>query len=558
MENKKYNYILPLVFAVVLIVGMQLGFRIRGKTESKIPLFQINQQFNKIDEILDFIDVKYVDSVKLKDLEDKVSRELMRELDPHSFYISEKELQNVNENLQGNFDGIGIEFFILKDTIIVVSPITGGPSEELGIESGDKIISIEDSIVAGVGISNREVIYLLRGEKGTKVKLGIKRRDSKELITFNVTRDIIPITSVDVAYMVDEHVGYIKINRFAANTYKEFKKALLKLKGQGMNSLILDLRQNPGGYLNAATMIADEFIDGRKLLVYTEGKAYERQEYNARQSGLFENEDIVVLIDEGSASASEILAGALQDWDRALLVGRRSFGKGLVQEQYELSDGSALRLTVARYYTPSGRCIQKPYELDDKENYDAEILHRFENGEVFDKDDSLGVLAQDSTSRYFTSNGRPVYSGGGIMPDVIVPIDTASHLIYLSEVRAYIPQFVYDFYSMNQDIFMPYKDVDYFKNNFLVSDIMFSKFLEYAENEGLGIDEEKIKILEAEINIIIKAHLARQLWKNDGYFPLVNSIDNAFIEAYELIKNGLKKDFFISSIEDSLKQKPLR
>lgn len=549
MNNNKYNYLLPLIFAIVLIIGMQLGYRVRGKTEKKMPLFNINKQFNKIDEILDFIDVKYVDSVKLQELEDKVSRELMRELDPHSFYISQRELINVNENLEGNFEGIGVEFYILNDTIIVVSPISGGPSEELGIQSGDKIVTIEDSTVAGVKISNREVIHMLRGEKGTKVKVGIRRNNSKELTHYTITRDKIPIKSIDVAYMVDDRVGYIKINRFAANTYKEFKKHLSKLKGEGMNALILDLRQNPGGYLNAATMIADEFIDGNKLLVYTEGKAYERQEYNARLSGLFESEDLVVLIDEGSASASEILAGAVQDWDRGLVVGRRSFGKGLVQEQYELEDGSALRLTVARYYTPSGRCIQKPYDLNNDETYRSEILERFENGEVYQNSDSLAVKAQDTT-KYYTSNGRPVFSGGGIMPDIIVPIDTAEYLIYFSEIRAYIPQFVYDFYATNQDLFMPYQDVDYFNNNFMVSEIMFDRFLNYAKKEGLIIQEDKINILKPKINIAIKAHLARQLWKNEGYYPLINTIDNTFNEAYNLIEGGLKSEYFISRLQE--------
>lgn len=547
MNKKKYTYLLPVVFALILIAGMQLGYRIRGNTEKKMPLFRIEKQFNKIDEILDFIEVKYVDSVKLYELEDKISREIMQELDPHSFYISEKELQNVNENLEGNFEGIGVEFYILKDTIIVVSPISGGPSEALGIQSGDKIITIEDSLVAGVDITNREVIHLLRGEKGTTVNVGIRRGDEDELLKYSIIRDNIPITSVDVAYMVDEETGYIKINRFSANTYKEFKKALSKLKGQGMNALILDLRQNPGGYLNAATMIADEFIEGRKLLVYTEGKAYQRQDYNARVSGLFENEDLVVLVDEGSASASEILAGAVQDWDRGLIVGRRSFGKGLVQEQYELSDGSALRLTVARYYTPSGRCIQKPYTEESKEEYYLEVSKRYENGEVFEFSDSLALEAQDTT-RYYTANGRPVFSGGGIMPDIIVPLDTGTNLIYFAEVRSYIPRFVYDYYSNNLETFLLYKDLDYFDNNFLVSEKIYDEFLNYAQKEGLKINEQELLNLKSRISILIKAYLARQLWKDEGFYPLYNEIDNDFKEAYQIIKGGLKREYFISEI----------
>jgi carboxyl-terminal processing protease len=436
--------------------------------------------------------------------------------------------------LEGKFEGIGIEFYIVKDTVVVVTPISGGPSEALGILSGDKIISIDDTIVAGKGITNNDVVTRLRGEKGTKVKVGIYRKGNNELIDFVITRDKIPLFSVDVGYMVDSITGYIKINRFAENTYDEFRTKLSALKSEGMKNLIVDVRQNPGGYLNAATLIADEFIDDEKLLVYTEGKAYKRNEYKAKNPGQFEEGNLVIMIDEGSASASEILAGAIQDWDRGVVVGRRSFGKGLVQEQYELNDGSALRLTVARYYTPSGRSIQKPYD-NGNEAYNNEIYERYENNELtVDKQ----LEKSDTLKKYYTSENRVVYGGGGIGPDVFVPIDTSFSFSYFYLVRSFIPEFIYNYYSDNQELFMQYKESEYFRNNFQVSNLLYKKFIDYAYKEGLRKDEAVLAKIADKIKTVMKAYLAKQMWKDDGFYPVMNTIDETFLKAYEVVQNA--------------------
>jgi carboxyl-terminal processing protease len=523
MENKKYNFLLPVTISLILIVGMQLGFKLRETTWNKRPINSDNT-FSKLDEILNLVNVKYVDSVDSKEILNTALDQFLVELDPHSFYIPQNELKSVNESLQGKFEGIGIEFFIAHDTILVVTPISGGPSEALGIISGDKIVMINDTNVAGVGITNNMVIKKLRGDKGTKVKISVIRNAQKEPLDFIITRDKIPLLSVDAGYMIDSVTGYIKISRFAEKTYDEFKVKLNNLVSHNMKNLILDLRQNPGGYLTAATLIADEFIDESKLIVYTEGKAYKRNDHLAKNSGKFETGNLVVLIDEGSASASEIIAGAIQDWDRGIIVGRRSFGKGLVQEQYELHDGSALRLTVARYYTPTGRSIQKPYEkgIDD---YYNEVNQRFIDGEI---ENSGNLEKLDTLKKFYTSKKRVVYGGGGIVPDVYIPIDTSYNLQYLYEIRSYIPEFIYSYYSDNQALFIQYKESDYFRNNFEVNESLYNRFLSYTLKQGLKKDEKEL---------MMKAYLAKQMWKDDGYYPVMNTIDNTFLEAYKIVQN---------------------
>lgn len=531
-EKKKYNFLMPLLLAFVLIIGMQLGFKLRDTTWTKRPLGD-KSTFGKLDEILNLINVKYVDDVDAKDVLDKALDKFLVDLDPHSFYIPQTDLKGVKESLEGKFEGIGIEFYLVKDTIVVVTPISGGPSEALGILSGDKIITIDDTLMAGKSITNNDVVTRLRGAKGTKVKVGVYRKGYENLIEFNITRDKIPLFSVDVGYMIDSITGYIKINRFAENTYEEFRTKLTALKSAGMKNLIVDIRQNPGGYLNAATLIADEFINDEKLLVYTEGKAYKRNEYKAKNDGLFEEGNLVIMIDEGSASASEILAGAVQDWDRGVVVGRRSFGKGLVQEQYELNDGSALRLTVARYFTPSGRSIQKPYG-NGSEAYNNEIYSRFENDELtIDKQ----LEKSDTVNKYFTSGNRLVYGGGGIGPDVFVPIDTSFSLSYFFLVRSFIPEFIYNYYADNQGLFLQYKESEYFRDNFNISDALFNKFLEYAYKEGLRKDEGALAKVSLRVKTVMKAHLARQMWKDEGFYPVMNTIDEAFLKAYEVVQN---------------------
>lgn len=526
-----HNFLLPFLFAAVMVLGIKLGFELNAVIGDK-PSISSGRTHSKLDELMRLIEVKYVDTVSQTTLIDDAINEVLSKLDPHSFYIPSEDLQAVNESLDGNFEGIGIEFYIVKDTIIVVSPISGGPSEALGIRSGDKIITIEDSTVAGVEISNKQVVDKLRGPAGSVVRVGIARSGIEGLTDYNITRDKIPLYSLDVGYMVDDSIGYIKINRFSATTYNEFMEQLRKLNNQGMRSLIVDLRQNPGGYLNAATMIADEFIAGNSLLVYTQGKAYDRTDYNAKTEGEFENGKLAIIIDEGSASASEILAGAVQDWDRGLVVGRRSFGKGLVQEQYDMSDKSAVRLTVARYYTPSGRCIQKPYD-EGSDEYFHDLESRFESGELY----SLDSVSFPDSLKYYTPMGRVVYGGGGIMPDIFVPLDTTYDYITMGRVQVYIPQFVYNYYANHQIDFKIYKESKYFKENFTITPELYSQFEAYARAEGLKVEPAAMAPLEQRIKTILKAHFARQLWKEDGFYPVINSIDPTFQRTYDALRS---------------------
>lgn len=521
---------MPFLFALVLGLGIKFGYELNNRIGHK-PAVGSRISDSRLEEVMRYIEVKYVDTVDRNKILSGAISAMLDKLDPHSFFIASEDLAQVNESLDGEFDGIGIEFFIVKDTIIVVSAISGGPSETQGVQSGDKIVTIEDSIVAGVGITNEQVIKYLRGPKGTEVNIGIMRSGATEMLAYTITRDKIPLTSVDVGYMIDDTVGYIKINRFSSHTYEEFMAQLKKLKGNGMKRLLLDLRQNPGGILTQATMIADEFISGRSMLVYTQGKAYGTVDYKAKIDGDFETGYVAVLIDQGSASASEILAGAIQDYDRGLIIGRRSFGKGLVQEQYDMSDGSAIRLTVARYYTPSGRCIQKPYDVRDA--YDSDLNRRFETGEYL-RIDSL--LFPDSL-KFETQKGRTVYGGGGIMPDIFVPIDTSIDLQYLASLQMYVPQFVYKFYSNNPQGFKQYGNSAYFKANFQVTNQWFGEFLKYAEDEGATIEMDKVASVDARLRTLIKAHFARQLWKEEGFYPIFNSVDNTYLRGYEELKS---------------------
>ncbi len=530
--EKKYNFLQPILFALILAIGMQLGFKLRETTWNKRPIAS-DKTFSKLDEILNLVHVKYVDSVDAKQVLEQALDRFLIDLDPHSFYISNTDLKSVKESLEGKFEGIGIEFYIVKDTIVVVTPISGGPSEALGILSGDKIIMIDDTVVAGTGITNNDVMKKLKGDKGSKVKVSIQRNGQKDLVDFAIVRDKIPLYSVDVGYMVDSITGYIKISRFAESTHEEFRVQLNKLLDMKMKSLIIDLRQNPGGYLSAATSIADELLGEDKLIVYTEGKAYKRNEYKAKHPGKFEKGNLVLLIDEGSASASEILAGAIQDWDRGVVVGRRSFGKGLVQEQYELKDGSALRLTVARYFTPSGRSIQKPYDTGSSAYY-SEAFSRFDEDESPEEHSFSKV---DTLNKFFTAAKRPVFGGGGIIPDVFVTVDTSLDIRYYFMVRSLIPEFSYRFYSDNQGLLLNYKESEYFRQNFVVSDQIYNRFLEYAFAEGLKNNEAELAKIKDKIKIVIKAYLARQMWKADGFYPVINSIDEGFLQAHEIVQN---------------------
>lgn len=535
----KLSIWMPLLFAIVLVTGMLIGMRM----QSNMPQLVVERETpggegigqGKIEEILRYVEAKYVDEVDKEALTQEVIDDLLSRLDPHSNYISAEELKEVNEQLKGNFDGIGVEFMVLDDTIVVITPLSGGPSEAAGIEAGDKIIQIGDSTIAGVNMDSEAIIGMLRGEKGTDVEVGILRDREGELRRFTVTRDAIPMNSVDVAYMLDDKTGYIKLNRFSATTYEDFMKALEELvEKHGMEDLVLDLRHNPGGYLQQATnMLSQLFQQKDKLLVYTEGDAVNRSEYTSTGRNFFDVEDIVVLIDEGSASASEIVAGAIQDHDRGVIIGRRSFGKGLVQEQYNLRDGGALRLTVARYYTPSGRSIQKPY--DDPDAYQREMYDRYESGEL---EEAGRMLIEDSTE-YYTDNGRVVYGGGGIIPDVFVPIDTITvNKDYLA-LRQYVPQFVFrylDAPGVTESIVN--LGLENFAREYQLSSTALPDLIDYAKERGASVQAPLAPELEKAVRHMLLARIAKQVFDDEGYYKIWNRKDDMVQEALKAMSRS--------------------
>ncbi len=486
---------------------------------------------DKFREIMNYVERNYVDDVDSEELIETAITNMLEKLDPHTVYISAKDIDISRSQLEGKFDGIGIEFNIFKDTIYVVAPLGGGPSEKIGLMSGDKIITVDGETVAGIGINNRGVFDRLRGPKGTPVDVGIKRKGDAELIEFEIIRDKIPQASIPVSYMIDHEIGYIKVTRFSATTYDEFKGALRKLGGEGMTKLILDLTGNPGGYMDRAVDMADEFISGDQMIVYTEGRESRYDsEHRAQKVGEFENAALIVLIDQGSASASEIVAGAIQDNDRGLIVGRRSFGKGLVQMPISLRDGSELRLTISRYYTPSGRSIQKPY-TDDPEKYDEDLYTRYESGEAFNKD-SIKV---DEELRFETSKGRTVYGGGGIMPDIFVPLDTLGSSRFLTRLFTSntIGEYVLKYYNKNKKKLEATEYSDY-KNDFVVDESMLKDLVKIANSNKVKYNEEHFQYSKDLIKLHLKAQIARRVWDNDGFYPIFN-------ETNEILKEALKQ-----------------
>lgn len=530
-NRRRYNPYIPLFLALALILGIFLGSRLSFPREQ---VFSEMPATTKVNQLLDYIEDQYVDTVNRKELMDRVLGELMQSLDPHSAYIPASDLQQVNESLQGNFDGIGIEFNIIRDTIRVVSALSGGPSEALGIQAGDKIVKIEGKNVAGVKITNEDVIGKLRGPGNSKVNVSIMRKGSPRLLDFTITRGKIPIHSLDVSYMVTPEIGYIKISRFSATTYEEYRDAFEKLQKKGMKKMVLDLRGNPGGYLDAAVDLADEFLPIGKLIVYTEGKAHPRREFHSTSRGDFEHSELVVLVDEGSASASEIVAGAVQDNDRATIIGRRSFGKGLVQEQSEFPDGSAIRLTIARYYTPTGRSIQKPYDQGLEAYYNEEV-ERYNHGELQSAD---SIRFADSL-KFTTPAGKVVYGGGGIMPDIFVPLDTAGRSLYLAELNynGIVNQFAFYYADRERDKLKEYKSIGNFNQSFMVSDALLNQLVEYAEKNGVKRKDEAIKRSDKLLRTQLKALIARNIWGNEGFYPVINSIDNAYLKALDVLNH---------------------
>ncbi|MFN2378779.1 MAG: S41 family peptidase [Bacteroidales bacterium] len=490
----------------------------------------------KFGRALALIESFYVDSARQEQLTEKAIIAMLRELDPHSVYLSEEEVKASNEELEGNFDGIGIQFNILYDSIIVISPVPGGPSEKAGLRSGDRIVTIEDEDVAGTGITTTGVRNRLLGERGTLVNVGIYRRGVKGITTYTIKRDKIPVNSLDAAFMIAGDVGFIKLNRFAATSEEEFLKAVDQLQKRDMKNLIIDLRGNSGGYLEAAIRLTDQIFNSRKLIVYLEGLKTPRQEYFSKSGGALAGARIVVLVDEGSASASEILAGALQDWDRGVVVGRRSFGKGLVQNGFYFSDGSAMRLTIARYFTPTGRLIQSPYE-GGIDKYVENYFSRFSHGELFYAD---SIAFPDSLKYNTLTNNRSVYGGGGIMPDVFVPADTTWFSDYYASLvrKNVITEFALDYVDSNRErLIQRYPDFNSFRERFKFTDKEIMMLTSKAESAGIPFNESQFEISGDQIIKIVTGLVARDLWNMSEYYEIVYATDRTVEEALKLIQD---------------------
>jgi carboxyl-terminal processing protease len=516
----------------VLVLGIFVGATFNWNKHDGIIPIDGNYRYNKLGALLRYVEQEYVDTVEEKKWVDETIVQLLQNLDPHSTYITAEELQSSNEPLTGHFGGVGIEFNIVNDTVCVVAVIAGGPSEKVGIKAGDKIISADGKKISGVKITNRGVMEQLKGKSDTKVAVKIKRKNNRKLLDFSITRGTIPIYSVDVSNMLSNEVGYIKISRFAATTYDEYMNAFRKLRKEGMKKLVLDLRGNGGGFLNTAVDLADEFLSTGKEIVYTQGKARPRKDYVATRKGDFESGELVILIDEESASASEILAGAIQDNDRGTIIGRRSFGKGLVQEQSEFSDGSAIRLTIARYYTPTGRCIQKPY-TDGIEEYYAEESNRYKRGELENKD---SIKVADSL-KFVTPGGKIVYGGGGITPDVFVPFEVSGITRYINQVASagLITDFAFNYADKERARFKRFKTVEQFNKTFEIKSSVLQDFVAYCSKNNIPANEREIKKSERLIKLQLKALIARNIWNNEGYYAVLQAQDSVLAKTMEYL-----------------------
>ena len=522
MENR----IRPIWVIILLLLGILIGLYINKGVAKKIQV----EGGTKFDEVMWYVDNDYVEKPDAQKLQDEAIAALMEELDPHSDYISLDDFNEVNDPLLGSFDGIGVQFRLEKDTVAIVNVIKGGPSEKVGLLAGDRIVYVDDTLMANKKLKNEDVMRKLKGPKGTKVRVRILRRGVDGLLDYTITRDAIPTYSVDIAYMLDEKTGYLKLSKFSATTVSEFKNAVINLEAQGMKQLIFDLRGNTGGYLAAAVDIADEFLPKGSLIVYTEGRNRPRNYMKARRRGMLEEMPVVVLIDGESASASEIVAGALQDNDRGTIIGRRSFGKGLVQEQIMLSDQSAIRLTVARYYTPTGRCIQKPYS-GNKEEYLLESYDRYQNGELFHPD---SIHFADSL-KFTTPKGKTVYGGGGIMPDIYVPLVDDSTEYYFNRIvnTGLLYQYAFDYTDKHRPQLQRYKSVEAFDRSFVVSDAMFSELVKRAGEKGIKGTEEQQQVARREANTLLKAYIARDLFDDEGFYPIYAPMDEILQRALQ-------------------------
>ena len=526
LHMKKLQIWLPLLLAVVLIIGMRIGYQLHENVPASKGIFSLGNR-SAVQEVIDLINAKYVDPLNTDTISDDAIEALLLHLDPHSVYIPARSLASVNEDLQGNFEGIGVEFHIIKDTVHVITVMEDGPSDVAGLLPGDRFLTVGDSLVAGNSISADRIKKLLRGERNSQVAVTILRDGAKKAVT--IKRGTIPLYSVDAAYMMDAQTGYIHLNKFSGTTYEEFMQAMEKLQEQGMTRLIFDLRNNGGGILGEAVDIIDEFLDGNKLIVYTEGDKLKKQEFRCKRPGLFEEGELVVLVDEGSASASEVVAGALQDWDRATVIGRRTFGKGLVQEQYSLSGGSALRLTVARYYTPTGRSIQKSYE-NGRMNYLGEVHDRLQNGEMI-YPDSVTV---NKGKAFRTKGGRTVYGGGGITPDIHVPLDTSGFTGNVGPIfdNQHFSKFIYAYYLANKSYFNQFTSPDEFADKYVPDEAAWNALVAYLDAEGVNYDPVSPNDKE-ELKKRIKSWMARQLWRLQGYYQVVNRNDQTIRTAFD-------------------------
>lgn len=531
-EKRARNYI-PLYLSIVLVLGILIGaylIPVQVKT-----ITSSSTMSTKIGEVMQLINRYYFDKVDVDELNDQAIQAILQNLDPHSSYITKKNSKQYDEMLFGEFDGIGIQFNVLNDTVLVVSVIPEGPSHKVGLMPGDKIIAVDNKTIAGVQIKNEDVIKKLRGKKGTMVKVSILRSGMKERMDFNIKRDKIPLESVNVSYMIDQEIGYILIDNFSTTTGDEFIQALKQLKEQNMQKLIVDLRGNPGGFLGAAIDICDQFLPKGKLIVYTQGLHVGKEEYKASNRGLFQddNQSLAILIDEWSASASEIVAGAVQDHDRGIVIGRRSFGKGLVQRQFYLKDSSEVMLTVARYFTPSGRCIQKPFDNKSTEDYFVDILDRYENGEL-ENADSIRFI---DSLKYKTAKGRTVYGGGGIMPDWFIPLQTSDSIVYFNKLSNQGVVFTYamEYVDKNRKTLQKYKSVEQFDKQFTVSNAMVQEIVRKGEEKGLPA-KDVTAYSKQEIKKWTKAYIARNLFNTTGFYQIINKEDEAIRKAVEVLK----------------------
>lgn len=530
MVNRKFQVWLPLLFALVLVLGMMLGYNLRDKVN--MPGFFRVTSHNPLQEVLDLVEMKYVDEVTLDTLADKAIEELLSGLDPHSVYIPASDVMQLNDDLRGNFSGIGVEFQMFYDTVNVVNVIPKGPSEKAGLQVGDKILRVNDTVqLAGRKLEPNDIRNLLRGRHGSNVTVTVLR--DKRQIPFTIQRGTIPVPSVNASYKINSNTGFIHINRFAESTYFEFMDAMKQLQSSNLQNLIVDLRGNGGGLLNQAVFIADEFLSGDKLIVYTEGNHVPKTEYKCKKEGVFEKGNLVLLVDETSASASEVLSGALQDWDRATVVGRRTFGKGLVQEQFSLTNGAAVRLTVARYFTPLGRNIQKSYTAGTSE-YEQEVTERFHSGEVLSGDSS-----KNNGKAYTTQSGKTVYGGGGISPDIYVAFDTAALSREVTQLytKGTLSNFVYTYYIQHKNELSTISQPSELSQGFSTAPQTWDALKTFAAKDSINLNNLTVRD-KAHLQKRIPQLLARQIWRYDGYYKVMNQTDDFVHKALQVLQTG--------------------